>query len=77
VNIDDAAFPAFASAAANADEARSLGLGLNWYLSKAAMLKIDLYHTDFGFSSLAPAIPSAAVLRQDEKALITRFQLAF
>ncbi len=77
LDIDDATFPTFASAASNADAAKSIGLGLNWYLSKAALLKIDLYHTDFGFSSLAPAVSTAPVLRQDEKAFITRFQLAF
>lgn len=77
LNVDDATFPTFASAASNASEFKSLGLGLNWYLSKAAMLKIDYYQTDFGFSPLAPAVPTAAVLRQDEKAFITRFQLTF
>lgn len=77
LKVDDATFPTFASAASNADEATSLGVGLNWYLAKAAMLKIDYYQTDFGFSSLAPATPTAAVVRQDEKAFITRFQLTF
>ncbi len=77
LNIDDAAFPTFASAATNADEARALGVGFNWYLSKAAALKFDFYQTKFGFSPLAPAISTTQVLRQDEKALITRFQLGF
>lgn len=77
LNVDDNAFPLFASAAANADEATSYGLGVNWFLSKTAMLKIDYYHTDFGFSALAPPVPTAAALRQDEKAFITRFQLSF
>jgi phosphate-selective porin OprO and OprP len=77
VDIDDAAFPLFASPAANANEARSLGLGLNWYLTKAVAFKFDYYHTKFGFNSAAPAVPSAPVIRQDENVLITRFQLAF
>jgi phosphate-selective porin OprO/OprP len=77
LKIDDAAFPTFASAASNASEARALGLGLNWYLSKTALIKLDYYQTDFGFHALAPAVPASALLRQDEKALITRFQLAF
>jgi phosphate-selective porin OprO/OprP len=75
--VDDNAFPLFASAASNADEAKSLGLGLNWYLSKAVAFKIDCYQTKFGFSPLAPAISAAQILRQDEKAFITRFQLSF
>lgn len=77
LKIDDGAFPLFASAASNADEATSIGFGLNWYLSKAAMLKIDYYQTRFGFSSLASAVSAAPVLRQNEKAFITRFQLGF
>jgi phosphate-selective porin OprO/OprP len=77
LKIDDATFPTFASAASNANEAKSYGLGLNWYLGKATMLKIDYYQTDFGFNSGAPAVSSAPVLRQDEKAFITRFQLTF
>jgi len=77
LKIDDAAFPLFASAAANADEATSAGIGLNWYLSKVAMVKFDYYQTKFGFAPGAPAVPATAILRQDEKALITRFQLSF
>ena len=76
-DADDAAFPLFAYAAANADEATSLGLGLNWYLSKVVLLKLDAYQTRFGFVLGAPAIPTAVLLRQDEKALITRFQISF
>jgi phosphate-selective porin OprO/OprP len=77
LKVDDATFPTFAAAASAAEEATSYGLGLNWYLSKSSMLKIDYYQTDFGFSSLAPAVSTAPVLRQDEKAFITRFQLTF
>lgn len=77
VDVDDAAFPMFASAASSANQATSLGVGLNWYLSKAVVLKLDYYQTDFGFNAGAPSVPTAAVLRQDEKAFITRFQLGF
>lgn len=77
LDVDDAAFPLLAPVASNASKSKSLGLGLNWYLSKAAMLKIDYYQTDFGFHATAPAVSTAPVLRQDEKAFITRFQLTF
>jgi len=77
LEIDDQAFPTSASAAGNADRAQSLGLGLNWYLSKTALFKPDYYQTKFGFSAPAPAIPTTQILRQDEKAFISRFQLAF
>lgn len=77
VDVDDAAFPLFASPASNANQATSVGVGLNWYLSKAVVLKLDYYQTHYGFNAAAPAVPSAAVLSQDEKAFITRFQLGF
>ncbi len=77
LKVDDAAFPLYASAASNADEARSAGLGVNWYLSKAVMFKLDYYQTRFGFSPLAPAVLTAQILRQDEKSFISRFQLSF
>lgn len=77
LKVDDRTFPTFAAAATSAQEAKSWGLGLNWYLSKSTMLKIDYYQTEFGFSSLAPAVSAAPVLRQDEQAFITRFQLTF
>ena len=77
VRIDDVVFPTFASAASNANEAKSFGVGLNWYLGKATMLKIDYYQADFGFNVAAPAVSTTPLLRQDEKAFITRFQLTF
>lgn len=77
LKIDDQAFPTYASAAASADEATSFGLGLNWYLSKAVRFTFDYYQTKFDRAPGAPATPTNAVLRQDEKALITRFQVSF
>jgi phosphate-selective porin OprO/OprP len=77
LKIDDAAFPLFASASTNADEATSMGLGLNWYLSKVVLFKFDYLQTKFDFAPIAPAVPAAVLLRQDEKALITRFQISF
>lgn len=77
VTLDDAAFPLLASPATSARAAHSWAAGINWFLSKAVVFKFDYYQTSFGFSRLAPAIPTAPVLRQDEKVFITRFQLAF
>ena len=77
LDIDDVVFPTLAAAGAAASEATSYGLGLNWYLGKATMLKLDYYRTEFDFAAGAPAVPSAPVLRQDEQAFITRFQLTF
>jgi len=77
LKIDDAAFPLYASAASNANEASSFGLGLNWYLSKAVLFKLDYYQTSFDSPAGAPLISTSPVLRQDEKAFISRFQIAF
>ena len=79
LTIDDKAFPVFANPSTNADDAASIGLGLNWYLSKTVRFTFDLYRTKFGFNSAAVSNPPAApsVLHQDEKAFITRFQLSF
>ena len=77
LKIDDAAFPLFASTSSNADEASSVGFGLNWYLSKVVLLKFDYHQTKFDFAPFAPATPAAVLLRQDEKAFISRFQIAF
>ena len=77
LKIDHAAFPLYASATSNAHEAKSLGLGLNWYLSKAVRFTFDYYQTKFDRAPGAPATLTNAVIRQDEKSLITRFQVSF
>ena len=77
LDIDSNAFPLFASSATNARQATETGFGLNWYLTKAVALKLDYFVTKFSFSSLS-ALPSTnPILQQDEKALITRFQINF
>jgi len=77
LKVDDAAFPLYASPAASAGEATSFGVGLNWYLSKAVRSTFDYYQTKFDAAPGAPATLTNAVIRQDEKSLITRFQVSF
>ncbi|MDB6095282.1 MAG: porin [Verrucomicrobia bacterium] len=77
LEVDDAAFPLYAAAASNANQATSLGVGLNWYLSKAVAFKFDYYQTHFGFNAGAPASSTSQILRQDEKVFISRFQVSF
>jgi len=74
LTVDDKAFPTFADPAANANEASGFGLGLNWYLSKVVRVSVDYYQTKFKNNTITPSV---LLLRQDEKALITRFQIAF
>ena len=77
LNIDDGTYPLYASVAGTASEAASFGLGINWYLGRAVVFKLDYYQTEFGFHPSAPAVSNAAVLRQDEKVFISRFQFGF
>jgi phosphate-selective porin OprO/OprP len=74
LRIDDKAFPLFADPNLSASEASAVGVGLSWYLSKTVRTTFDYYQTRF-----ANQVPwsSAPILRQDEKALITRFQVSF
>ena len=71
LDIDDAAFPLFASAAASANGARSWGLGLNWHLTQN--LKLATSYTQASFDGGA----AAGADRADEQALFTRAQLSF
>jgi phosphate-selective porin OprO/OprP len=77
LKVDDGAFPLYASAATNADQASSAGVGLNWYLSKVVAFKFDFYQTHFGFDAASPAVSATQILRQDEQAFISRFQVSF
>ena len=77
LKIDDATFPLYASLTNTASEAASFGLGLNWYLGRAVVFKFDYYQTEFGFNPAAPPVSTSAVLRQDEKVFISRFQFGF
>jgi phosphate-selective porin OprO/OprP len=73
LRIDDAAFPTFADPAANANVVSTFGIGLNWYLSKVVRATFDYYTSSFD----TKAAPTAALLQQDERALITRLQVSF
>ena len=74
LRLDGNIFPLFASPAINASEASSAGIGLNWYLSKTVRTSLDYFQTRF--NNPVP-VSSTQILRQDEQALITRFQLSF
>lgn len=74
LKIDDKAFPAFASITSNANEATGYSIGLNWYLTRNMKIAQDFFLTRFG---LKVPVPSSQILRQDEKALTTRFQFSF
>lgn len=70
--MDAAAFPVFASSGANAERVRAYTVGLNWYLSKAVVLKFNYSLAEFEWSALAAVPP-----RGDEQAIMSRLQLGF
>ncbi len=74
LDIDDHAFPNFASSAESASEVTSFALGLNWHWSKTLRLMIDYYRSTFRLDVAAPA---AAAWRDDERAFVSRLQLSF
>ncbi|HVU15976.1 MAG TPA: porin [Candidatus Didemnitutus sp.] len=77
LKIDEAAFPTYAAAASNADEAKAFGLGFNWYLSKVVRVSVDFYDTKFDLPTGAPPVSTAAALKQNEESLISRVQISF
>jgi phosphate-selective porin OprO/OprP len=75
LKIDPNTFPLFASATTNAKEASAWGAGVNWYLTKAVRISQDFFDTQF--TKAGTATPTTQILKYNEKALITRVQIAF
>ncbi len=76
LKIDGDVFPVFADSASSASEATSYGASVNWFLSKAIRVSFDLVDTRF---ARAPGFKSTTnlLIGQDERALLTRFQIGF
>lgn len=71
LDVDDAAFPTYASASTSASKARAWSAGVNWYLNKNLRANASFSHTQFSNGS------TGAVTRRPENVLFTRVQLAF
>lgn len=67
LDLDDGSFPLYADITRSVTEARSTGIGLNWYLNENVELWLDYDYTTFK----GGATPGD---REDEQALFTRFQ---
>ncbi len=73
LNVDQSAFPSFASSTASASSAHAWSAGLNWYLNPNIRLNASFSHTVFaGYTGTTPAVPAQA-----ENVFFTRIQLAF
>jgi phosphate-selective porin OprO/OprP len=68
--IDDATFPAYASATSTPRKAKAWAVGLNWYLARAIKLVADYEHTTFTGGT-------ATGDREAENFVVTRVQYAF
>jgi phosphate-selective porin OprO and OprP len=75
LKIDPNTFPLFASPTTNAKQASAWGVGVNWYLTKAVRISQDFFDTHF--TKGGTATPTTQILQHNEKALITRVQIAF
>lgn len=70
LDVDDDAFPLFADPARSATEARSLGVGLSWWINQQIRFYFDYYQTELdGQDGSAP--------RDDERIAILRAQYRF
>jgi phosphate-selective porin OprO/OprP len=70
LGADEEAFPVFADPARSARRAREWGVGLNWYLERRVKIAANYLHTTFDGGATTGD-------REDENAILTRFQVAF
>jgi phosphate-selective porin OprO/OprP len=70
LDVDDDTFPTFASAATSASKATSWGTGVNWHLNRNVKLSLNYEQTNFEGGT-------SPLLRNGEKALLTRAQFSF
>jgi len=70
LDLDDDAFPIFASASSSVTKEKAAGVGLNWYLNKQIKVAVNYEHTTFDGGA-------ADGDRKSEDFFVTRFQHAF
>ncbi len=71
LTVDDEAFPTFANPARSARKAKEWAVGLNWYAERRIKIAVNYGQTSFDGGAAGGAD------RDTEKALLTRFQVAF
>jgi len=70
LDIDEATFPTFASAASTPSKAKAWAVGVNWYLARAIKVVVDYEHTTFAGGTVAGD-------REAENFVVTRVQHSF
>ncbi len=70
LDVDDDAFPTFASPTSSASKAKGLGLGVNWHLNKQIKVVVNYEHTTFEGGATDGD-------RLSEDFVVTRFQHSF
>jgi phosphate-selective porin OprO/OprP len=70
LNLDEAAFPVYATLTASAQKAKAWGVGLNWHFTRAVKLAVNYERTAFEGGAVTGD-------REAENAVITRFQTSF
>jgi phosphate-selective porin OprO and OprP len=70
LDLDDDAFPIFASPTSSVSKEKSAGVGLNWYLNKQIKVAVNYEHTTFDGGA-------ADGDRKSEDFFVTRFQHSF
>jgi phosphate-selective porin OprO/OprP len=83
IKFDDQLFGAavngaqFADSSKSAQSAQTLGVGVNWYLSKTARFSLDYEYTSFTQFAGAAAPAASSVINHPERLVLTRFGLTF
>ncbi len=70
-DVDNAAFPTFASSATSASQARAWAVGLNWWLNKNVRIMSSFSRTTFTGGA------TGTVTKEAEEVFFTRLQLSF
>ena len=77
LDIDPDAFPLFSNPATSAKSAKEWSVALNWYLNRNVRVNLSYSQARFDGGGGSGSSAPANVIRQDEKVLFTRVQLAF
>ncbi len=70
LDVDDAAFPTFAKSTSSVTRASAVAVGLNWYMNRNVRFTIDFEQTTFDGGAASGDL-------KNEKAIMTRFQVAY